>query len=82
MKKFLLFIIFLSFLSCLKAEQLTINYYHKGTIVHSQQIEQGTAINTLPQLNLTSCDNNINIFVGWITEEDFNNDDEDERETI
>lgn len=73
MKKFLLFIIFLSFLSCLKAEQLTINYYHKGTIVHSQQIEQGTAINTLPQLNITSCDNNINIFVGWITEEDFNN---------
>ncbi|MEE1090028.1 MAG: hypothetical protein UH103_01235, partial [Paludibacteraceae bacterium] len=73
MKKFLLFIIFLSFLSCLKAEQLTINYYHKGTIVHSQQIEQGTAINTLPQLNLTSCDNNINIFAGWITEEDFNN---------
>lgn len=73
MKKFLLFIIFLSFLSCLKAEQLTINYYHKGTIVHSQQIEQGTAIDTFPQLKLTSCDNNINIFVGWITEEDFNN---------
>ena len=73
MKKFLLFIIFLSFLSCLKAEQLIINYYHKGTIVHSQQIEQGTAINTLPQLNLSSCDNNINIFAGWIAEEDIDN---------
>lgn len=73
MKKFLLFIIFLSFLSCLKAEQLTINYYHKGTIVHSQQIEQGTAIDTFPQLKLTSCDNDINIFAGWIAEEDIKN---------
>ena len=47
-----------------------INYYHKGEIVHTQQLPQGSAISTLPELNLVSCDDKINLFVGWVTEND------------
>ena len=50
-----------------------VNYYHKGVIVHTQQVTQGSAIGSLPELNLESCDDEINLFVGWIAETDVAN---------
>ena len=67
---FLLTIIFNLFSATMWGEDFLVNYYHKGAIVHTQQITKGSAIGTLPELNLTSCDDKINIFVGWIAEAD------------
>ncbi len=67
---FLLTIIFNLFSATMWGEDFLVNYYHKGAIVHTQQITEGSAIGTLPELNLTSCDDKINIFVGWIAEAD------------
>ena len=50
-----------------------VNYYHKGVIVHTQQVVEGEPIGALPELSLTSCNNEINIFVGWIAETDIAN---------
>ena len=72
MKKLsLLSIITLTLLSTsIWGENFSINYYHKGTIVHTQQITQGSAIDSFPALTLESCNDEINIFAGWITETD------------
>lgn len=67
---FLLTIILNLFSTTMWGEDFLVNYYHKGSIVHTQQITEGSAIGTLPELNLTSCDDKINIFVGWIAEAD------------
>ena len=70
-KQLILSIIILNIISInIWGNNVSINYYHKGAIVHTQQIEQGSAIDSFPTLSLTSCDNEINIFVGWITEAD------------
>lgn len=54
-------------------EDFLVNYYHKGAIVHQQQVAEGSAIGALPQLVLNSCNNNIAYFAGWIKEDDANN---------
>ena len=51
-------------------ENFEINYYHKGVSVYTQQVVQGEAIGTLPELNLVSCNDEINLFAGWIAEDD------------
>ena len=72
MKKlsFLLTIILNLFSATMWGEDFLVNYYHKGVVVHTQQVAQGSAIGALPKLNLTSCDDKINIFIGWITDAD------------
>ena len=70
-KRLILFVIILNIISLnVWGDSFSINYYHKGTIVHTQQITQGSAIGSFPNLTLTSCDDEINIFVGWINEID------------
>ncbi|MBR5190065.1 MAG: InlB B-repeat-containing protein [Paludibacteraceae bacterium] len=70
-KQLILFIIILNIISInIWGNNVSINYYHKGAIVHTQQIEEGSVIGSFPTLSLTSCDNEINIFAGWITEAD------------
>ena len=51
-------------------ENFEVNYYHKGVIVHTQQVVSGEAISTFPELNLVSCNDEINLFAGWIAEDD------------
>ncbi len=73
MKKqiFLFTTIILNFLSTpIWGEDFFINYYHKGEIIHTQQVTQGSTIEAFPILNLESCNSEINIFAGWITEEE------------
>lgn len=71
--QYFLFIIILNLLSTtVWGENFSVNYYHKGVIVHTQQITQGEAIGSLPELNLVSCNNEIPLFAGWITESDAN----------
>ena len=73
-KQLILFAIILNIISLnVWGDSFSINYYHKGTIVHTQQITQGSAIGSFPNLTLTSCDDEINIFAGWITEADATN---------
>ena len=73
-KRLILFVIILNIISLnVWGDSFSINYYHKGTIVHTQQITQGSAIGSFPNLTLTSCDDEINIFAGWITEADATN---------
>ena len=70
-KQLILFIIILNIISInIWGENVSINYYHKGTIVHTQQIEEGSVIGSFPELSLESCNDEINIFAGWITEAD------------
>ena len=70
-KQLILFVIILNIISInIWGDNISINYYHKGAIIHTQQITQGSAIGSFPTLSLTSCDNKINIFVGWINEID------------
>ena len=70
-KQLILFIIILNIISInIWGDNVSINYYHKGTIVHTQQIEEGSVIGSFPELSLESCNDEINIFVGWITEAD------------
>ena len=70
-KQLILFIIILNIISInIWGDNVSINYYHKGAIVHTQQIEEGSVIGSFPELNLESCNDEINIFVGWITEAD------------
>ena len=73
-KQLILFVIILNIISLnVWGDSFSINYYHKGAIVHTQQITQGSAIGSFPNLTLTSCDDEINIFAGWITEADATN---------
>ena len=70
-KQLILFAIILNIISLnVWGDSFSINYYHKGTIVHTQQITQGSAIGSFPNLTLTSCDDEINIFAGWVNEID------------
>ena len=70
-KRLILFVIILNIISLnVWGDSFSINYYHKGAIVHTQQITQGSAIGSFPNLTLTSCDDEINIFAGWINEID------------
>ena len=66
-----LLIIILNLLSAIAwGEDFSVNYYHKGAVVYTQQVAEGTAIGSFPTLTLTSCNDEINIFVGWIAETD------------
>jgi hypothetical protein len=71
-KRFLLFCIILSIhFAKIYSENFTINYYHKGEIVHTQNVTPGDNLGTLPNLNnLTSCNETICHFAGWIAESD------------
>ena len=70
-KQLILFVIILNIISInIWGDNVSINYYHKGAIVHTQQIEEGSVIGSLPELSLESCNDEINIFAGWITEAD------------
>lgn len=70
-KQLILFIIILNIISInIWGDNVSINYYHKGTIVHTQQIEEDSVIGSFPELSLESCNDEINIFAGWITEAD------------
>ena len=72
-KHTLLFTIILNLLStAVWGEDFLVNYYHKGVIVHTQRVVQGSAIGSLPDLNLVSCNDEIPLFAGWITENDVN----------
>ena len=72
-KHTLLFTIILNLLStAVWGEDFLVNYYHKGVIVHTQQVAQGSAIGSLPDLNLVSCNDEIPLFAGWIGERDVN----------
>ena len=72
MKKlsFLLIIILNLLSATMWGEDFSVNYYHKGAVVYTQQVAEGTAIGSFPTLTLTSCNDEINIFVGWIAETD------------
>lgn len=70
-KQALILTIILNLLSTIIwGENFEVNYYHKGVIVHTQQVVPGEAIGTLPELNLVSCNDEINLFAGWIAEDD------------
>lgn len=70
-KKALVLTIILNLISTIIwGENFEINYYHKGVSVHTQQVIQGEAIGTFPELNLVSCNDEINLFAGWIAEDD------------
>ncbi len=70
-KQYFLFIIILNLLSTgVWGGDFLVNYYHKGAIVHTQQVAEGSTIGVLPELNLESCDDEINLFAGWIAEND------------
>ncbi|MBR5238539.1 MAG: InlB B-repeat-containing protein [Paludibacteraceae bacterium] len=70
-KRLILFVIILNIISLnVWGDSFSINYYHKGTIVHTQQITQGSTIGSFPNLTLIACDDEINIFAGWINEID------------
>ena len=72
-KHTLLFTIILNLLStAMWGEDFLVNYYHKGMIVHTQRVVQGSTIGSLPDLNLVSCNDEIPLFAGWITESDAN----------
>lgn len=69
-----LLIIILNLLSAIAwGEDFSVNYYHKGAVVYTQQVAEGTAIGSFPTLTLTSCNDEINIFIGWIAETDIAN---------
>lgn len=61
------------FYFALRSEKITINYYHKDSIVHIQQVTNGEPIGILPELKLKSCNKDITIFAGWIAESDITN---------
>ena len=73
-KQLILFVIILNIISLnVWGNSFSINYYHKGKIIYTQQITHGSAIGSFPELSLESCNDEINIFVGWINETDKNN---------
>ena len=70
-KRFLLFCIILSIhFAKIYSENFTINYYHKGEIVDTKIVTPGDCLGTLPNLKLTSCNETICHFAGWIAESD------------